>query len=183
MGRCQTRAEDYTSKCITLLGGQRLNGCSHNFLLVLKRRFLLFYRAAHAGNEVALKEQENQHYRDNGNQNGSGKLVVLGGELGVELNESKGQRPVFIGAQKYLSQDKLVPCSNAVENAERYYCRQGERQGDTIENAKPGTAVNSCRLNNGRRNGSEETPHDHYPKWDPKTDVKDYKAREGINEI
>jgi hypothetical protein len=52
----------------------------------------LFHRAAHSGYEIALEEQEHQHDRHYGNQNCSGKLVVLGRKLGAELNESKGER-------------------------------------------------------------------------------------------
>jgi len=50
----------------------------HRLLLVLKQGFVLFHRSSHAGDEIALKEEEYQHYWHNGNQNRSGKLVVLG---------------------------------------------------------------------------------------------------------
>jgi hypothetical protein len=49
-----------------------------------------FHRPAHAADEIALKEQENQNYRHYGNQNSCGKLVVLCGKLGAELHKSAG---------------------------------------------------------------------------------------------
>src|SRR6516162_798675 len=50
----------------------------HQLLLILKEGFVLFHRSTHTGNEIALEEEEHQHDRHNGDQDGSSKLVVLG---------------------------------------------------------------------------------------------------------
>jgi hypothetical protein len=85
---------------------------------------VLFHRSSHSRDKKALKEQEDQNYRYNRNQNGGGKLVVLSRKLRAELNEAKGQRPQLVGTQKNLSQDKLVPGGNPIENAEGDDCWQ-----------------------------------------------------------
>ena len=49
----------------------------HRLLFVLKEGFVLFHCSSHAGDEIALEEEEYQHDWQDGNQDGCGKLVVL----------------------------------------------------------------------------------------------------------
>src|SRR5262249_12870425 len=49
----------------------------HRLLLVLKEGFVLFHCSSHAGDEIALEEEEHQHDWHNSNQDGCSKLVIL----------------------------------------------------------------------------------------------------------